>query len=114
MAASDSITLVAAQFAPANDSVLASIVLVDSARLFFLNFPAPYGGPDTDSRWRVDDQGIFHPEDFQILFLARRGAAWIMALTWAGTEGEDAYLEVSDSSRVFDEVTKSYRYWVPE
>jgi len=113
-AASDSITLIAAQFAAANDSILASIVLMDSARLFFLNFPAPYGGPDTDSRWRVDDGGVFHPEDFQILFLAPRGGAWVMALTWAGVEGENAYLEVSDSSRTFREVTHSYRYWVPE
>jgi hypothetical protein len=113
-AASDSITLIAAQFSPANDSIVASIVLMDSAGLFFLDFPAPYRGPDTDSRWRVDDQGVFHPEDFQILFLARRGAAWIMALTWAGAEGEDAYLEVSDSSKTFRAVTESYRYWVPE
>jgi hypothetical protein len=113
-AASESIALIAAQFAPANDSILASIVLIESARLFFLNFPAEYREPATDSRWRVDDQGIFHPEDFQILFLARRGAGWIIALTWAGAEGENAYVEVSDASKTFRDVTQSYRYMVPE
>jgi hypothetical protein len=38
----------------------------------------------------------------------------VIALTWAGTEGEDSYLLVADSGNVFRSVATSYRYWVPE
>jgi hypothetical protein len=107
----ESVQLLAAQFAPRDTTILASLVVIDGTKFLFKDFPAKYE-PDPQSTWRVDDQGIFSPHDFTILFLSHPRGAWVMGLTWAGEEGEDSYLLVTDSSNVFQEVTQDYRYWI--
>jgi hypothetical protein len=105
--------LLAVQFATIDSSALASLVVVRDSSLLFQDFPAVYRGPD-ESVWRVDDQGIFSPGDFAILFVAQLSHAYVMAVTWAGVEGESDELLRSDSTDMFHTVTKGYRYWVPE
>jgi hypothetical protein len=104
------VQILAAQFVPQRDSVLASFVLMDRTTLLFEDFPAAYRGPG-ESTWRVDDEGIFYPESFNVLWLSRVRGTWVMALTWAGAEGEDADLLAADSAHAFRTVTSSYRYW---
>lgn len=57
---------------------------------------------------------LVSPDGFGIPFLCRLRGTCVIALTWAGTEGEDSYLLVADSGNVFRSVATSYRYWVPE
>src|SRR5437588_683389 len=75
--------------------------------------PRRHRRPD-ESVWRVDDQGVFSPGDFAILFVAQLSHACVMAITWAGVEGESDELLLADSTDVFRTVTRAYRYWVPE
>lgn len=106
------IEILAAQFAPVDASALASVVVADGRHVFFQDFPATYRGPDTDT-WRADDNGAFTPDGFGILFLSRHRPPDVVALTWAASEGENAYLLVPDSANGLRVVTHSYRYWVP-
>lgn len=105
--------VVAAEFAHVDRSALASIVLVTNSGLLFQDFPATYSGPEMDT-WRADDGGVFSPDGFGVLFLCRVRGVYVMALTWAGSEGENAYLLVADSADVFRTVSHAYRYWVPQ
>jgi hypothetical protein len=105
--------VLAAQFATDDSSALAGIALVQDSVLAFFGIPAAYHGPDMDI-WRVDDQGVFSPEFFGVLFAARLGGDYALALTWAGTEGESDTFLLTDSTHIAREVVKAYRYWVPE
>ena len=105
--------LVAAQFATIDSNALAGLVLVRDTSLLFQDFPAVYRGPD-ESVWRVDDQGRFSPRDLAVLFVARVSQAYVMAITWAGAEGESDELVLADSTDTFRTVVRDYRYWVPE
>jgi hypothetical protein len=108
-----SIQVVAAEFAHVDRSALASIVLVTNSGLLFQDFPATYSGPEGDT-WRADDGGVFSPEGFSVLFLCQVRGVYVMALTWAASEGENAYLLVADSADAFRTVSHAYRYWVPQ
>jgi hypothetical protein len=107
------VEVLALQFTVIDTSALASVMVADHDRLLFRDLPATYRGPGTDV-WRVEDGGVFSPEAFAALFVGRVDVGYVMALTWAGAEGEDAYLLLADSGQVFRVVTQSYRYWVPE
>lgn len=104
--------LLAVQFATVDSSALASFVLIRDTSLRFHDFPAVYRGPDQDV-WRVDDQGVFSPEDFEIVFVVPLPHAFAMAITWAGAEGGANQFLVADSADLFREVVSDYRYWAP-
>ena len=105
--------LLAVQFATIDSSALASLVVVRDSSLLFQDFPAVYRGAH-ESVWRVDDGGVFSPEAFTILFVAQLSHAYVMAITWAGAEGESDELLVADSTHMFRTVVRDYRYRVPE
>ncbi len=107
------VRIVAVQFATIDTNALASLVVVTATQLLFEDFPATYSGPG-ETTWRVDDEGVFSPRDFAILFLSRVRGIYVMGLTWAGAEGEDAYLLVADSAAAFRTAKSTYRYWSPE
>jgi len=67
-----------------------------------------------ESVWRVDDQGVFSPGDFEILFVAQLSHAYVMANTWVGAEGESDELLLADSTAEFRTIIKDYRYWAPD
>lgn len=104
-----STSVLSARFELQGDSALASLVLADSARLTFADFAAE-NRPE-DGTWRVGDGGEFHPEDFDLLFVIDEPGARVMALTWAGSEGESSMLEVALGDTVgFEKVVGGYRY----
>lgn len=103
-------SVLSARFELQGDSALASLVLAEPDRVTFVDFPAE-NRPE-DGTWRVDDQGEFHPEDFDVVFVIDAPGARVMALTWAGAEGESASLEVAvDGAVAFEKVVRAYRYW---
>ncbi len=104
--------LLALQFATIDSSALASLVLVRDRSLWFQDFPAAYRGPDEDV-WRADDGGVFSPEALGILFVAELPHAVVMAITWAGAEGESDQLVLADTGDAFRTVVQEYRYWAP-
>lgn len=113
MASAGDLRVVAVQFAFVDTNALASIVVATDTQLVFEDFPARYDGPEA-STWRVDDGGVFSSRGFAILFLSRARGVYVMGLTWAGAEGEDAFLLVADSANAFRQVQMTYRYWSPE
>lgn len=105
--------VLAVEFESRGDSALASLVVVDPARLAFLDFPAVHG-PEGDT-WRVGDGGVFQPDAFAVLFVVRGPDVVALAIAWSGEEGESLTLAVSDSSlaRLVPAI-RSYRYTLPE
>ena len=103
----------AVQFATMDTSALASIVVLDGPHVRFQDYPATYAGPD-EGIWRVDDGGVFLAYGLRILFAARIRGVMVLAITWPGTEGDNAYLLAADSRGSFRTVAHSYRYWGPE
>ena len=104
--------VLAVQFANIDSSALASLALVGDSSLMFKDFAAVYHGPG-ESTWRVDDGGEFSPRGFDILFVAALPSGYVMAITWAGAEGESCELLLGDSAGAFRTLTMSYRYWGP-
>jgi hypothetical protein len=111
-AAPTDLEVLAVQFANIDSSALGSLAVVGDGSLLFKDFPAVYHGPD-ESTWRVDDEGVFSPKDFDILFVAAMPYGYVMAITWAGAEGESCELLIADSAGVFRTLTKAYRYRAP-
>ena len=110
---SNALEVLAIQFVNVDSSALASLVVVVADTSFlFRDFPAVYrnGG---ESTWRVDDEGVFSPKDFDVLFVDTLPYGVVMAFTWAGPEGESDELLLADSTRQFRTLHTSYRYWSP-
>jgi hypothetical protein len=109
-AAPTELRVLAVQFANIDTSALASLAVVGDTSLVFKDFPATHSD---ESTWRVDDEGMFSPSGFEILFVARLSYGYVMAITWAGAEGESSELMLSDSASAFRTLVKAYRYWSP-
>lgn len=102
--------VLAVQFATIDSNALASLAVVGDTSLWFQDFPAIY---NDESTWRVDDGGVFSPTAFDILFVAALPYGFVMAIAWAGAEGESCELLLADSAGAFRKVTTGYRYWAP-
>lgn len=102
--------VLAVQFATIDSNALASLAVVGDSSLWFQDFPAVYNDETT---WRVDDGGVFSPKDFDILFVAALPYGYVMAIAWAGAEGESCELLLADSAGAFRTLTTGYRYWAP-
>lgn len=111
-AAPTELRVLAVQFANIDTSALASLAVVGDTSLVFKDFPATHDAADGGT-WRVDDEGVFSPSGFDILFVARMPEGFVMAFTWAGAEGESSELLLSDSASAFRTLAQSYRYWSP-
>jgi len=74
------------KFARHLNQALASLVVIDGERRMYVDYPAEFNGPGADL-WRADDGGEIHPEGFEIVFLLKRGSAYLLAIDWAGAEG---------------------------
>lgn len=102
--------VLAVQFVSIDTNALASLAVVGDGSLVFKDFPAVYSEETT---WRVDDGGVFSPKDFDILFVAEMPYGYVMAIAWAGAEGESCELLLADSPGAFRTLTTGYRYWAP-
>ncbi|MFL5481906.1 MAG: hypothetical protein ACJ8AK_06920 [Gemmatimonadaceae bacterium] len=106
------VEVLAVQFADIDSAALASLVVFSGSSLWFDDFPAVHRAGD-ESVWRVDDEGVFSPTSFDVLFVAESPDGLVIAITWAGAEGEDSYLLRTDSAASLRTLSKAYRYWSP-
>ena len=103
----------AVRFVARDSNALASLVAIDGEHVWFHDFPAiDHGGGQ--SVWRLDDGGRFPAAAMRIRFLSRVRGVLVLAMTWDGTEGENAYLLAADSSSAFRTLQHSYRYTAPQ
>jgi hypothetical protein len=104
--------VVLVEFERREKDALASLVLVDGARLVFADFPAEYRGPSEDL-WRVDDGGVLSPDGFAIVCVLQRGDGYVLGLAWAGAEGRSLSLWVAERGDRFTHVISDYWYQAP-
>jgi hypothetical protein len=95
-AAPGGVSVLLAEFVRQGTSALASLVVVDGDRLTFSDMPGNYTREGGLSVWRIEDEGTFDPHHFRVVLLARRGAALVLATSWAGAEGTVLGLSQSD------------------
>lgn len=105
-------SLVLAQFARQGTDALASMVLLDRDRTIFEDYPAKYEKEGQDL-WRVDDGGVMTPDGFEVVFLLQRGDSYVLALGWAGSEGQSLTVAVSNDATRFTKVIVDYWYRAP-
>ncbi len=98
-------------FEPQGSSLLMSIFLKTDDGIKSIDYPAESDG---QSAWRVDDEGIIDPGLFSILFAAKTLDGLLVAVCWAGAEGENIFflLEQEDTLEQFS--SEIYRYWSPQ
>jgi hypothetical protein len=101
--------IVLAEFARRGKEALASAVLMEGDRSVFADFTAEYRGEGQDV-WRVDDEGVLSPADFNVMFVLERGAFRALAINWSGAEGANLSLFVADRQGRFAAVIKDYWY----
>jgi hypothetical protein len=115
------VTVALAQFVTVGREALAVMAVLDHDTLRLDRHPATVERLGQDL-WRVDDQGVFHPEDFRVLFAARRSGALVVAVSWMGAEGENLVLlapgvdprgEAPLSGAAWGRWHRSYRYLAP-
>ena len=104
--------VVLVEFERRGTNALASLVLVDGRRAIFDDYEAEYRGPGSDL-WRVDDEGQLSPEGFRLVTALRRGTQWMLAVSWAGTEGVSLSFLVANQADRFTTVLRDYWYQVP-
>ncbi|CAM3644358.1 MULTISPECIES: hypothetical protein [Paenibacillus] len=76
--------------------MLASLALKHAGVWLYYDYPAKY---DSDSTWRVNDQGEIRPEMFSFLFAAESANGLVVGVQWMGAEGENvSLLSVSDDA----------------
>ena len=82
---------------------LASLVVIDGERRMYIDYPADFKGPG-DDLWRVDDGGEIHAEGFKVVFLLKRGTTYVLAVDWAGAEGNALSLHTAEGGGQFKEI----------
>lgn len=111
-----------AQYVTVGREALAVLAVADADTLRLDRYPATVERPGQDL-WRVDDQGVLHPEEFRVLFAARRRGALVVAVSWMGAEGENLFLlapgadprgEAPLSGAAWGRWHRGYRYLAPE
>jgi hypothetical protein len=105
-------TVLVVEFARQKDDALASVVVVDGGRMVFNDHHGSYANYAGTSVWRADDEGRIEPHGFEVLLLARRGNALVLAFSWAAPEGTALMLLESDSDR-FRELLRDAWYQAP-
>ena len=97
---------------PPADQALASLVVVDGDRRIYIDYPADFSGPGADL-WRADDGGEIHAEGFDVVFLLKRGSTYLLALDWAGAEGNAFRCTRAEGAGQFKELFSDSWYRAP-
>ena len=108
----DGVQIAVIEFSRHLTRALASLVVIDGARRMYVDYPATFTGPG-DDLWRADDGGNIHPEGFEVVFLMKRGTTYIVAVDWAGAEGNALSLHVSEGGSPFKEAISDSWYRSP-
>jgi hypothetical protein len=93
-----------------NDDMLASIVMKIPAKFVFKDYPAKYNASST---WRVDDGGSVYPDLFSILFASETESGIVLAIKWAGAEGENTTLFIENGDKFEELNIGTSRYTSP-
>lgn len=100
------------QFAREGQSMLFSLILEQSGRLTFMDYPAEIQNNEY-SVWRVDDGGEVTPEMFSVLFAAHTADGLLLGLNWWGAEGVNTFF-LSQQGEIFKGLDIEYgRYTSP-
>jgi hypothetical protein len=91
---------------------LATLVVIDGDRRLYVDYPAEFKGPG-DDLWRADDGGEIHADGFKVVFLLKRGSTYVLAVDWAGAEGDALSVHAADSGSQFKEVVTDSWYRSP-
>lgn len=91
---------------------LASLVVIDGERRIYIDYPATFTGPG-DTLWRVDDGGNIHADGFKVVFLLKRGPAYVLAIDWSGAEGDALSLHIAEGGAQFEQVKSGFWYRSP-
>ena len=84
----------------------------DGDRRIYIDFPAEFRGPGADL-WRADDGGEVHPEGFEVVFLLKRGDAYVLGIDWKGAEGSALSIWGAEPGTQFKEVLTDFWYRSP-
>ena len=104
--------LVLAEFVRQDKDALASVVLIDRDRALLADYPATFKAEGQDL-WRADDGGVLSPDGFRVVFLLQRGNAYVLGVSWAGSEGQSLAVFVSTDDHRFTRVIGDYWYQAP-
>ena len=104
-------SLILAEFAHEDKNALASVVLIDRERMIFADYPA-VSRREGEDLWRIGDSGALDADDFRVVFLLQRGSFYALGVAWAGEEGLNLSVLVSNGDR-FDKVIADYWYREP-
>lgn len=100
------------EFARWLSQALASLAVIDGDRHIFVDYPAEFHGPGADL-WRADDGGDVHADGFDVIFLLRRGPAYVLGLDWRGAEGSALSVLTAEDGDRFSEVLQDFWYRSP-
>jgi hypothetical protein len=91
---------------------LASLVVIDGKRRTYIDYPTDFKGPG-DDLWRADDGGQIHAEGFNVVFLLKRGTMYVVAVDWAGAEGNALSVHAAEGAGQFKEIISDSWYRSP-
>jgi hypothetical protein len=91
---------------------LASLVVIEGDRRTYIDYPADFKGPG-DDLWRADDGGEIHAGGFDVVFLLKRGPSYVVAVDWAGAEGNMLSVQTADGGGQFKEIVSDSWYRSP-
>lgn len=91
---------------------LASVAVIDGDRRTYIDYPADFKGPG-DDLWRADDGGEIHAEGFEVVFLLKRGTTYVLAVDWAGAEGNALSVHTAEGGGPFKEIVTGSWYRLP-
>ena len=100
------------EFARRLTHALASLVVIDQEKRLYVDYPAEFNGPGADL-WRVDDGGEIHPEGFEVVFLLKRGPAYLLGVSWAGAEGQALTFWSAEDGNQFKKIITDSWYRSP-
>jgi hypothetical protein len=100
------------EFARRLTQALASLVVIEGDRRTYIDYPAEFKGPG-DDLWRADDGGEIHAEGFEVVFLLKRGKTYVVAVDWAGAEGNVLSVHTADGAGQFKELMNDSWYRSP-
>ena len=96
------------EFSRRLNQALASLVVADGEQRMYIDYPADFKGPGADL-WRADDGGEIHADNFDVVFLLKRGSTYLIAIDWAGAEGNALSLHAAEGPGQFKElITESW------
>ena len=99
--------LLAVEYQPQGDHLLAAFVVVTGSGAYIETLPAERG----ESAWRVDDGGEFDAQDIAAIFaLKARDGSIEVAIDWSGFEGDILTLYRTSSAGHLESLAEGYWY----